>query len=174
MFSEFLNGGNNNKWEQNCCSENNKLIPASPADFPKQRVNQRCVVCHYVIHLKKKIKKIILYWKSVKQRSKEANIVPVRWAPPHWRSLRQPTPAFQWGGRANTGEFKGGTNGDGLATCREEEELWLVLCVHRNQPVHTRQSRRCEISPAFPRSQFKMHNFIYSRSSAGCVRVWIL
>lgn len=64
------------------------------------------------------------------------------------------------------GEFKGGTNGAG-----NEKEEWLVLCVRSYQPVYARQSRRCEISPAFPRSQFKMHNFIYSCSSTGCVCV---
>lgn len=69
-------------------------------------------------------------------------------------------------------EFKGGTHG----ACNEEEEWGLVLCVCSYQPVYTRQSRQCEIWPAFPRSPFKMHNFIYSCSSTGCVRVcvWIL
>lgn len=174
MFSEFLNGGNNNKWEQNCCSETNKLIPASPADFPKQHVNQRCVVCHYVIRFKKNKSKnpVLEICKAAEQGSKHsscsmsaASLVLIKAANPYF-PVRWPC--------KHCGEFKGGTNCDGLAACREDEELWLVLCVHRNQPVHTRQSRRCEISPVFPRSQFKMHNFIYSRSSAGCVRVWIL
>lgn len=113
-----------------------------------------------------------LNWKSVRQWSKKPNIVPVRSAPPHWRLLRRLVPAFQWGGRANAvGNFKGGTNGDSLVACNKEEELWVVLCVLRGQPVYVRQRRHW---PAFPRSQFKIHNFIYSCSSAGCVRVWIL
>lgn len=158
---------NKNKWGQNCCSEANKLIPASPADFLKEHAHQRCVV--YVIHYyySKKKNLVLEICKAAEQETKHSSCsisaasLPLIKAADSCFPVAPPCKHY--------GEFKGGTHG----ACNEVEEWGLVLCVRSYQPVCTRQSRQCEISPAFPRSPFKMHNFIYSCSSTGCVRVCV-
>lgn len=123
----------------------------------------------------KKINQKILYWKSVKQRSKEANIVPVRWAPPHWCSLRQPTPAFQWGGRANTvGNLKVELTATASPLAvRMKSCGWFYVCTGTS--LCTRDKAGVvKYHQFFPEVNLKCITLFIVVAAQACVRVWIL